>query len=502
MFEKDIKRIVKKQIKNNHPNWKKLSKKRKKQIAKEVTNAIIADYQGHDKYLGVPIEELVGIEEQVIDSRILSLQQMSELVDNFYLKKGIIDFEKYCKPQHREIINEELRFINKLLDNHIIDHLLANDGYSPQMRNIFPSQMFRAELLKAIKYPEVSYRKFCSDEYLGNERKENRRFLGLPLNRKNIIDHTQLSRFRSELQYYQIVNILVYILHHFYRSGLLENCVLHGIDSTEIVNDDKYPLYSIQVGDKKIRIYNDIDCDCGTRRDKRDKSKYFIGYRMHTLTAVNPTTGHAFPLVSLYGPANHHDSLYLKPLVELAQAMGIHLKLITADQAYHDKDGSILNGRGVHLITPVSSEAKLPINVEKETLAVTCHDFCEIPMRRVGLIDDCHEYKCNALPTECSHSCNCPRFRLIPFDRGYFQRMPVDNELAEQAIAIRKNCERPFNLMKKREGLENARVRSQHALTARATFTMIATLLIEMAGTRKKKAKPSNRQLELFKKAA
>lgn len=501
MFEKDIKRIVKKQLKNNHPNWKKLSKKRKKQIAKEVTSAVIADHQGYDESLGIPIEELVGIEGQVVDSRILSLQQMGELIDNFYLKKGIIDFRKYCKPQPREIINEELRFIDNLLDNQIIDHLLANDGYSPQMRNIFPSQMFRAELLKAIKYPEISYRKFCADEYLGNERKENRRFLGLPLNRNNIIDHTQLSHFRSSLKYYQIVNILVYILHHFYRSGLLEDCVVHGIDSTEIANDDKYPLYSIQVGDKNIRVYNDIDCDCGTRREKRDKSKYVIGYRMHTLTAVNPTTGHAFPLVSLYGPANHHDSLYLKPLIELAQAVGIDVKLITADQAYHDNDGSILNNKGVYLITPVSSEGKLPVNVENETLSVTCDDFCEIPMLRVGLTDSGHEYKCNASPGECSRAFNCPRFRLIPFDKGYFQRMPVDNELAKQAIAIRKNCERPFNLMKKREGLEDARVRSQHALTARANFTMIATLLIEMAGTRKKKVKYSSRQLKLFKDA-
>jgi hypothetical protein len=38
-------------------------------------------------------------------------------------------------------------------------------------------------------------------------------------------------------------------------------------------------------------------------------------------------------LVSLIGAANHHDSLFLKPLIKLAQAMGIDIKLITADQA-------------------------------------------------------------------------------------------------------------------------------------------------------------------------
>ena len=80
--------------------------------------------------------------------------------------------------------------------------------------------------------------------------------------------------------------------------------------------------------------------------------------------------------------------------------------------------------------------------------------------------------------------------------------MPVENELAKKTIELRKNCERPFNLLKKREGLENARVRSQHALTARCAFAMIATLLIEMAGTRKKKKKEAV-QLKLpFSEAA
>jgi len=29
-----------------------------------------------------------------------------------------------------------------------------------QMKDIFPCQLFRAELIKAIKYPEISYRKY------------------------------------------------------------------------------------------------------------------------------------------------------------------------------------------------------------------------------------------------------------------------------------------------------------------------------------------------------
>ncbi|MCI5160280.1 MAG: hypothetical protein D3906_18025 [Candidatus Electrothrix sp. AUS1_2] len=78
------------------------------------------------------------------------------------------------------------------------------------------------------------------------------------------------------------------------------------------------------------------------------------------MTAVNPSTGLSYPLVSLLGPADHHDSLYLKPLVELAQAIGIEIKLISADNACHDKEGSLSAETGVHLITPVSNDTSLP----------------------------------------------------------------------------------------------------------------------------------------------
>ena len=501
MKEKDIKRIIKKQLKLKHPNWQRLPKKQKKKIAQEITDAVIADYQGFDEELGIPIEELIGLEEQIPDNRIMSLNDMADFVDNFYSKAGLIDFTKMHQPW-AEIENEELRFIDELLDNRMINALLANSGYSPQMRDILPHQLFRAELLKALKYPEISYRKYCTAEYMGQERKENRRFLGLPLNTKDFIDHTELSHFRRGLSFSQLVNILVYILHYFYRSGLLDKQVIHGVDSSEIANDNKLPLYTINVGKKKIRIYNDIDCDCGARRNKRDKSSYVIGYRMHTLTAINPSTGQSFPLLSLLGPANHHDSRYLRPLVELAQVIGIEMKLITADEAYHDKDGSLLADTGVHLITPASSGTSLPPHFDPDTLAVNCDEFCEIPMIRLGPTDEGHEYKCGAEPGECPRAHRCPQCRIIDFDNGYFQRIPLDCEKAGDALDIRKNCERAFNLMKKREGLENARVRSQHALIGRVTFTTIATLLIEMAGYRRKNTNESSEQLELFKEAA
>jgi SRSO17 transposase len=65
-----------------------------------------------------------------------------------------------------------------------------------------------------------------------------------------------------------------------------------------------------------------------------------------------------------------------------------------------------------------------------------------------------------------------------------------------KALDIRKNGERPFNLLKKREGLEQVRVRSHHGVVVRTTFTTMATLLLELAGTRRtKKVKQKQEKL-------
>ena len=102
--------------------------------------------------------------------------------------------------------------------------LLSYDGYSPAMRDLYPSNFLRAELLKAVKYPEISYRKFCGDDndyeghkehspYIGMDNKQNRAFIGLPLNRKKMFSHVQMCQFRAGLTFSQLVNLMVYILY-------------------------------------------------------------------------------------------------------------------------------------------------------------------------------------------------------------------------------------------------------------------------------------------------
>jgi len=162
------------------------------------------------------------------------------------------------------------------------------------------------------------------------DKKQNRAFIGLPLNKKQMISHVQLSQFRNSLTFTQQVNLTVYILHHLRQNGLLDGPQIHCVDSTELAVDCQQLLAKITINGQNIRIYDDIDCDCGVRR---------------------------------------------------------------------------------------------------------------------------------------------------------------------------KNGERPFNLLKKREGLEKVLVRSQRALIAKSTFTTIATLLLEIAGTRRKKKKPEKKQMSLFDEA-
>ncbi len=477
MHHKNIKRIVKEQLKKNHPNWKTIPKKEKKQLAKEVVEAVINDYD-FSADLDMPIEELLGINEQTHFDDIFGIDEIGKMIIEREANKT--GDPKKLRKLRSNIKDPVLRYVDELLDDHLVNRILSCKAYTPSKREFFPSHFFKAELLKALRYSEISYRKYCTEEYFGMDRKQNKEFVGLPLHKKQMIDHTQLSKFRSSLSFSQNINLMTYILFYVMRSGMLENCTIHGVDSTELVNDNPRPLFSVKVGNKKIRIYKDLDCDCGKRRNKRDKSLYVIGYRMHTLTAIDAKTNQSFPLLSLIAPANHHDSLFLKSLIQLAQAVGIEMKLITADDAYHDKDGRILEETGVELITPPSQETNLPENVDPEDLTVTCNDLCEVPMRRMGIVDQYHEYKCNAQVGECLHSTICSQFRLIPIDQGRFQRIPIDNELAEAALEIRKNCERPFNLLKHREGLEQIRVRSQNALISKCMVATMATLLIEM----------------------
>lgn len=497
MHEKNIKRMVVKQLKRKFPHWSRLNKKTKKSLARQVLEETYHSYP-FDQKITAPLHELTGT-PAIENGKIMTLEEMKRFVANHH--SNIIPF--LTPTRKTSLPDRELKAIDKLLNNTIIDKLLAPKGYTPSMHKIFPHHLLRAELLKSLKYPELSYRKYCPAQVNNLEQKTNRAFLGLPLHKKLSIDHSQLSQFRIGLTFSQMVNLMVYIIHLFEESGKLADCfVVHGVDSSELpAVCNPMPLATIGVVGKKVRIYADLDADCGKRRKKRDKSDYFVGYRMHTLTAINPQTGHSYPLLSLIAPGNHHDNLFLSQLVQLGTVIGLDIRLITTDEAYGDAEQNhqIQQEHTVTVIAPASKKVKTPEHVEKGTGAVYINQWCEVPMQYLGKTEEGnHEFGCHALSGECIHSSTCDQYRQIPPDAGLFGQIPAGVDGVKEIEDLRKHIERPFNLLKHREGLEPLRVRSQQGLMAVATFANMANLLLEIVGTRKTKTKENRyTQLEL-----
>ncbi len=214
MHRENIRLKVRKQVKYNHPHWNNLKKKGKKKLLKQVTDEVMNDYEDSQP-VNRPIEKLTGIDEQMPSKGIKTLVEMAQYIDNFH-KGNLFLLDKKRQP-FPEIVNQKLKLIEDLFDDAIINSLIAPKGYSVPHRQIQPYQLFRMEILKVLKYPEISYRKFCTDEYFGKERKQNRRFVRLSLNTKRQIDHTELSHFRSSLSFTHLMNILVYVLHYLHK---------------------------------------------------------------------------------------------------------------------------------------------------------------------------------------------------------------------------------------------------------------------------------------------
>lgn len=482
MQEKDIRRLVVKQLKRDFPDWRRLTKKQKKELAKQVLEEVKGSYKS-DELMNVPLNELTST--PVPPAGLIPLGEMEGFVED--TTRCLLDVS--MKRWQKHFDDPELRFVDALLDDRVLNRLLATEGYTPCMRDVHPCHYLRAELLKSLRYPEFSYRKYCSEVINRLDNKRERSFIHLTLHKKICIDHSQLSRFRADLTYGQMLNLMTYVIYLLVKNGKIGHPFqICGIDSSELAAQcSPVPLAKVKIGDKTVRIYSELDADCGKRRKKRDKSEYFVGYRLHTLVAIDPQTGHNYPLFSLVAPGNHHDNLFLEQILAFAKAMGLSTKVITADEGYVDpqRNEEIQKKYAVTVITPASQKASIPEHVDSQTHAVYMNGNCEIPMTYLGRTDSGHEFGCSAGSQQCFHAPTCLKYRELPIDGGLFGQIPDQVAEIEDVRAIRKNMERAYNLLKHREGLEPLRVRSQHGTMAVATFAQMATLLLEIVGTRK-----------------
>ena len=122
---------LRQQLKTQFPNWKLLKRKVKRQVAKQVLAEVVAEY---DPNLtpATSKEELLGIEGQASFKSIINLQEMGRFIEMFNAS-SIVRLSGYQRSP-LFIKDEELRSIDELLDNRIINRLLAYPGYSPAMR--------------------------------------------------------------------------------------------------------------------------------------------------------------------------------------------------------------------------------------------------------------------------------------------------------------------------------------------------------------------------------
>ncbi len=486
MQAKDIKRLVIKQLKQRFPHWQRLTRKQKKALADQVLKETASD-SSPEEWKSVCLNELTGT--PATPTGIISLDKMGTFVEN--KTRGIINLVKVQPPKQLQG-DEELREIDAMLDDRVLNALLSYDGYTPTKRSMFPRQCFRAEILKSLRYSEWSYRKYC--KWISDlKNKMERSFIHMSLVAKVRMDHSYLSQFRSSLTFSQMVNLSVYVIYLMIQSGKISHPVsVCGVDSTELaVRCNPMPLAMLEIGGKKIKIYSELDADCGKRRKKRDKSDYFVGYRLHTIVAIDPETHQTYPLISLTAPGNHHDNLFLPQLVALSRAMGLDIKVITADEAYADVEQleSIQQEYGVTVITTPDGHVKIPDHVDENGAAVYMDGTCEIPMVYMGRTETGHEFKCSDEAHGCPLSDGCAKYREIPMDARYFGQIPDQVKGVEDIRNIRKHVERPFNLLKNREGLSHLKITSQQGVMVASTFAQITTLLLEIVGTRRTKKK-------------
>ena len=445
---KNIKRLIVKQIKKEYPNFQGLSKKHKKEVIESIwgevrNNVDTQKGEAPSKY------ELLNIEAILAD--VLTIKQMQDLMQ----KKRVKLFRKFSHKKLDFIKDAELKDIREMVDWELINDLLKNRNYTPGKREILPVQFFQAELLKSFKYPEISYRKYDVRELNNSERKENRAFIGLGAHQQ--ITHSQLSQFRSSLTFTQLLNVMVYFICLFLEKKPLSSSTFYAIDSTELAAKiSPYPLFKTNIAGGWVRIYQDIDADVGTRRNKRDKSKFVVGYRLHTLTVIDVSSEQAFPLLSILAPANHHDSNFLKILVEFGKKIGLDLNIIAGDQAYGEPGevDEIQKQHNVTVLNAPKEKTSLPANVDEKSYAVGMNTNCPIDMDYCGKDEEYgHEFHCAAEFGECPFAGSCRKVRFIGLDSGAFGQIPYFYKEVQRIIAMRKVAERPFNLIKHRDGL-------------------------------------------------
>ena len=85
-------------------------------------------------------------------SGVISLSEMEQFVED--TSGRLLSLSKVRLQKHTK--DSELKAVDALLDDAVINRLLAPEHYTASMRTVFPYHFLRPELLKSLKYPEFN----------------------------------------------------------------------------------------------------------------------------------------------------------------------------------------------------------------------------------------------------------------------------------------------------------------------------------------------------------
>ena len=496
--KKAIRSMIIAELRENYPNFNRLPRQAKRQIAEDACKEVrrVAK-QGQLESPQLTQAERIGLGE--IPAGVKTLEEMKRELQEH--RQGFLQLQP---PSRRNQLKDPvLRKMDEVLVDSFLDRLLAPTGMTPAKRTWMPSRLLRIELLRTYRYPELTSRKYCG--FLSElDRKEERTFCHLSLRKNECPDHSLLSRFRSSLSMEMQINLMVFLLTFFLADDFASEKTLYALDSTDVaVPINNQPLAKLELpGVGHIRLYADLDCDCGKRRNKRNKSPMFVGYRIHTLCVIDVQRQYAFPVLSLAVAANHHDSQVLEPMLALAKAIGLDVRLLSLDEAYAnaDQQKELLEEQKLIAVSTPKSKAKVPPDVDAKSGQVFCHEACEQAMTWCGYDSEAggHCYRCEAEMGSCPFEQVCPKERTVQLDTGKFGPIPSSSPLSQTVKDLRKVAERPFNLLKHFDGVEPCRMKTQTTFSAQMVFSQMIGLFKVMAELRaqpKERGRPIQEEL-------
>ena len=78
MHHKNIKAIIRKQLKSNYRDWKRLKKREKREIAQKVLDEVLTEYDFKKEVETDPLE-LLGVEQQKLTPGMMDLDEMGSV---------------------------------------------------------------------------------------------------------------------------------------------------------------------------------------------------------------------------------------------------------------------------------------------------------------------------------------------------------------------------------------------------------------------------------------